>query len=71
MSWIKFFIGTPKRFIFSVIGLAGVIGLDKLGYFAPAVESVLSLIRPFIGQVMTIIILVIVFKTILGSLGKK
>ena len=69
-KWIKFFIGTPKRALVSIIFVAAIILLDKAGLAAPMIDRLMQeTIGRFMGPVVTIVILIVIFRTILG--GRK
>jgi len=76
-AWIRFFIGTPKRFLASLVGAGFVFGLFRPDLIQQAVydlfQAVLTAITPFIEPLLTLGIVFIGLGIILRVLfgGKK
>lgn len=63
--WVKFFIGTPKRFLSTLIGISLVVVMIHPQILYDAVNHFLAAISPLLGPALTILIVLTGIKIIL------
>ena len=76
MNWLRYFFGTPQRFLRSLIMIGVMICLVNPELFAQAlnqaVTAILVALQPLLGPVLAVIIVFAGLRTILfGKGGKK
>lgn len=55
-NWIRFFIGTPQRFLRTLIGVGLIVVLLKPGLLGLAVNRFLQETGPLMGPILTVVI---------------
>lgn len=69
-QWVKFFIGTPQRFLVTMAGLLVLASLADPGIPGRMAQGIVALLSPFIGIGITIVIIVLVLKGMVGGFRK-
>lgn len=72
-NWIRFFIGTPQRFLVTAGFVGLVVVMIKPGLLQMAVNRLLAEISPLFGPIIQIAILIFAFKIIFSAFsgGKR
>ena len=68
-QWIRFFVGTPQRFLATAAGIGLIIVLINPILLAIAVDRLIMAINPLLGPALTILIVLAGIRIILGSFG--
>lgn len=66
-AWIRFFLGTPRRFCVTFVAVALVVVIIFPGLLALAVARFLAAVTPVIGPAMMILIVIAGLRMILGG----
>jgi len=66
MEWIRFFFGTPRRFLATTTILGMVVVILRPGLLASAVEGLINELMPLLGPAMTIVIVVVSLRMLIG-----
>ena len=68
-QWVRFFLGTPQRFLATLAGIGLIVVIFNPLLLAVAVNSLLEAINPLLGPVLAILIVLAGIRIILGSFG--
>lgn len=68
-KWIKFFLGTPRRFAYSSVGVGLVIVSIQPGLLAVALQRLVVEVQPLLGPVLAFVIVYAGFRLIFS--GRK
>ena len=66
MEWFRYFLGTPQRFVRTLVGLAIVAVLIDPTILSNTVSGLMAVVSPLIGPIVTIVIVWFAIKKILG-----
>lgn len=69
-TWVTFFVGTPQRFLYTLLGIATVIVLVWPGLLRMAMERLVMELSPLLAPVLTIFVVFIGLKVMFGG-GKS
>lgn len=64
--WVRFFVGTPQRFLVTAAALLVLASLVNPAIPGTVASGIVALLSPFIGIGMTIVIVYLVFRMMLG-----
>ena len=67
--WIRFFVGTPRRFLATLAGIGLIVVMINPLLLAIAVARLIDAISPILGPALTILIVLAGIRIILGSFG--
>jgi hypothetical protein len=74
-NWFRFFLGTPKRFIWTVVAIGAIAVWVNPAYFSQNINLALGLlflaVEPYIGGLVVMVILFAAAKNLLGGNSKK
>ena len=68
-QWIRFFVGTPQRFLATLAGIGLIVVLINPTLLEIAVDRLLMAVNPLLGPALTILIVLAGIRIILGSFG--
>ncbi len=68
-QWVRFFVGTPQRFLATLAGIGLIVVLINPTLLEIAVDRLLMAINPLLGPALTILIVLAGIRIILGSFG--
>ena len=69
-EWIRFFFGTPKRFLWSALVVGLVVVTINPGLLQSAVVRLLQELTPLIGPLLSILIIIVALRVIVGGFKK-
>ena len=73
-TWVRFFVGTPQRFLWTLLGLAVVAVLVKPGLLAMTFNRLMAEVQPILAQAIslgvTLAIIVFLLGVVTGKGGK-
>jgi hypothetical protein len=74
-QWIRFFLGTPQRFLATAAGLAAIYGLfapETVGNAVHALlQALLMAVLPFVEPLLTLAVIVLGFSIMLRGLWRR
>lgn len=68
-QWVRFFVGTPQRFLATLAGIGLIVVVINPLLLAIAVGNLLVAVSPLLGPALTILIVLAGIRIILGSFG--
>ena len=66
-AWITFFVGTPQRFLYTLLGISLLTVLVWPGLLRMAVERLVAELSPLLAPVLTIFVIFIGLRVMFGG----
>jgi hypothetical protein len=69
-AWVNFFLGTPQRFLYTLLGVSVIVVLAWPGLLRMAMERLVMELSPLLAPMLTIFVIFIGLRVMFGGRAK-